>query len=72
VLEYVDVFLADPRLLAASTREELMRHLSPEQIVELTAAVALFHGFSKIAIAIGGLPDALPVSEVPTPDWPDP
>ena len=36
----------------------------------LTAGVALFHGFSKIAIAIGGLPNSLPVSEVPTPDFP--
>ena len=66
----MDVFLAEPRALADSTREELLRHLSPEQVVELTAGVALFHGFSKIAIAIGGLPNSLPVSEVPTPDFP--
>jgi hypothetical protein len=35
--------------------------------VELTAGLALFFGFSKIAIALGGIPDGLPVMEVPTP-----
>jgi hypothetical protein len=39
-------------------------------VVELTAAVALFMGFSKIAVALGGLPDAIPVHEQPTPAWP--
>jgi hypothetical protein len=27
-------------------------------------------GFSKIALAIGGVPDDLPLMEQPTPDWP--
>lgn len=71
VLEYVDVFLSEPRALVDATRKELLQHLSPEQVVELTAALALFQGFSKIAVAIGGLPESLPVTEAPTPDWPE-
>jgi hypothetical protein len=39
--------------------------------VELAAGVALFMGFSKIAIALGQAPDSMPVTELPTPDWPD-
>jgi hypothetical protein len=27
-------------------------------------------GFSKIAVALGGMPDELPVNVQPTPDWP--
>ena len=39
-------------------------------IVELTAGVALFMGFSKIAIALGSAPDDMPTIVVPTPDLP--
>jgi hypothetical protein len=49
---------------------EILRHLSPEQIVELSAALALFMSFSKIAIVLGQAPESMPVSVVPTPDWP--
>ena len=68
VLRYVDAFLTDPGTLADDVRSALLDHFRPAQVVELTAAVALFMGFSKIAIALGGLPDRIPVHEQPTPD----
>ena len=34
------------------------------------AAVFLFMGFSKIAVALSGLPDTIPVHDQPTPAWP--
>ena len=43
---------------------------TPAEIVELSAGLALFMGFSKIALALGGVPDELPVHVQPTPDWP--
>ena len=70
VLRYVDAFLASPSEIAADLRRELLAHFTPPQVVELTAAVALFMGFSKIAVALGGLPDTIPVHEQPTPAWP--
>ena len=70
VLRYTDVFLGDPHALGAELRGELLRHLSPAQVVELSAGLALFLGFSKIAVALGGLPPEIPVHEQPTPDWP--
>jgi hypothetical protein len=40
---------------------------TPAQIVELTSALALFMGFSKIAVSVGGMPESMPTMIVPTP-----
>jgi len=66
VIRYVDTFLTDPHRLGDEQRQELLGHLTAEELVELTAAVALFMGFSKIAIALGPPPD-MPTLVVPTP-----
>jgi alkylhydroperoxidase family enzyme len=70
VLAWTDAFLrptpeADPAL-----RREMLAQFSAAELVELTAGLALFMGFSKIALALGGVPDALPVHVQPTPDVP--
>jgi len=70
VLHYVDLFLASPAEIGEDLRRELLVHFTPAQLVELAAAVALFMGFSKIAVALGGLPDSIPVHEQPTPTCP--
>ena len=72
VLAWVDAFLADPAGRHESLQRELLAHYSPAQIVELTAGIALFMGFSKIAVSLGGLPDEIPVHEQPTPDVAEP
>lgn len=61
VLGLTDALLAADDVLAPSLRAGLEAHFSPAQIVELTAGIALFMGFSKIAIALGGVPDEMPV-----------
>ena len=68
MLRYTDVFLAgdgppSPDLVAAMERE-----FSAAEIVELTAGLALFMGFSKIAIACGEAPASMPTLVVPTPE----
>jgi alkylhydroperoxidase family enzyme len=70
VLRWVDAILAHRAEADTELRRELLVHFSPAQIVELTAGIALFMGFSKIAVALGGLPDEIPVHEQPTPDVP--
>jgi alkylhydroperoxidase family enzyme len=64
------VFLSGGRGLDGELRAEMLRHFTPAQIVELTAGIALFMGFSKIAIALGSAPDDMPTIVVPTPDLP--
>ena len=72
VLRTVDAFLSSPSELDSELRRELLAHFTPAQIVELMAALGLFMGFSKITVALGGLPDKIPVHEQPTPTCPPP
>ncbi|HJO23889.1 MAG: carboxymuconolactone decarboxylase family protein [Myxococcota bacterium] len=71
VLSWVDAFLADPAGRHESLHKKLLAHFTPAQIVELTAGIGLFMGFSKIAVSLGGLPDEIPVYEQPTPEVPE-
>lgn len=70
VIRYVDAFLDDPAGLDDEVREEMLREFSPAEIVELTAGIALFLGFSKIAVALGQAPASMPTTVVPTPTRP--
>lgn len=66
-LRAVDAFHDDAGALDDDARAALAAAFTPEEIVELGAGIALFLGFSKIAVALGGLPDEIPVHEQPTP-----
>jgi len=67
VLAWTDAFLADAEAPPALQREALSQ-FTPAQLVELAAANAIFMGFSKIALALGDVPDDLPLMEQATPD----
>jgi alkylhydroperoxidase family enzyme len=69
-LRAVDAFHDDAGRLDAAARAALADAFTPAELVELGAGIALFLGFSKIALALGGLPDEIPVHEQPTPDLP--
>jgi AhpD family alkylhydroperoxidase len=69
VIGYVDTMLHDPHGMTAAQRADLARELDPGQLVELTLGIGLFHGFSKIAVALGPPPE-MPRFVAPTPDWP--
>jgi len=70
VIRYADVFLTDPTRLGDAQRAEMLRCFTPSQIVELTAGLALFMGFSKIAVVLGQEPEQMPTTVVPTPTRP--
>jgi len=70
VLRFTDAFLSPTPEPDASLRREMLAHFTPAELVELTAGLALFMGFSKIAVSLGGMPESLPVNVQPTPDWP--
>lgn len=67
VLGLTDAMLAGDDALGETLRAALEAHFSPAQVVELAAGIALFMGFSKIAIALGGIPDDMPVMRSPVP-----
>ncbi len=64
------MFLHGGHELDDDLRDEMLAHFSPAQIVELTAGIALFMGFSKIAVSLGTAPDDMPTMVVPTPELP--
>jgi AhpD family alkylhydroperoxidase len=68
-IRFTDTFLREPGAFSDEQRAELLEHFTPAELVELAAGVALFMGFSKIAVALGPPPD-MPTMVVPTPDWP--
>ena len=70
VLRFTDTFLSATPEPDALLRREMLVHFTPAELVELTAGLALFMGFSKIAVSLGGMPESLPVNVQPTPDWP--
>ena len=70
-VRWADAFLADPASLAPALRAPMLKAFTPAAIVELSTALALFMGFSKIAVALGPPPRDLPVSVVPVPAVPD-
>jgi hypothetical protein len=69
VVDYVDTMLQDPHGLEEHQRDQLLANFDAGQLVELTLGIGLFHGFSKIAVALGPPPE-MPTMVVPTPDWP--
>lgn len=70
LIRYADAFLVDPGSLRDEVRAGMLRHFSPEEIVEVTACLALCMGFSKIAIVLGQAPEAMPTMVVPSPERP--
>ncbi len=68
MLRYTDVFLAGEGPPDAVLVRAMQCEFSAPEIVELSAGIALFMGFSKIAIACGEAPASMPTTVVPTPD----
>lgn len=68
VLRYTDTFLHNPSGMTSELREAMGTEFSPAEIVELTVGLATFMGFSKLAVSLGGMPESLPVSIMPTPE----
>ena len=66
-LRYTDVFLAGEGPPDDELERAMQREFTPPEIVELTAGIALFMGFSKISIAGWEAPASMPTTVVPTP-----
>ena len=56
--------------MPTETRATFDAHFSPTEQDELGVGLSLFHGFSKVLIALGCEPDEMAVTELPTPGSP--
>ncbi|MEL6893587.1 MAG: hypothetical protein AAFP84_18490 [Actinomycetota bacterium] len=53
--------------MSGAVRAEFDAHFTAGEQTELGVGLALFHGFSKVLIALGCEPDEMVVTELPTP-----
>ena len=67
IIAFTDQILTDPAGLSASFKSELLGEFTMEELVHLSLAVAHFSGFSRCAVSLGGMPDELPIMEIPLP-----
>lgn len=71
VIRFADFFLGDPHGMGeprgAEVRDDLLAAYGPDGTVELAAGLALFMGFSKIAVTLGTVPHDFPTMVIPTP-----
>ncbi|MBT4520939.1 MAG: carboxymuconolactone decarboxylase family protein [Halieaceae bacterium] len=67
ILAYTDQYLGDPGAISDSLKNQLLATFTPQELVHLSIAVAVFNGFSRCAVALGGMPDELPIMQISIP-----
>ncbi len=68
ILAYTDQYLVNPAAIDDALKASLLEVFSPAELIHLSLAVAHFNGFSRCAVALGGMPDELPIMEISLPD----
>ena len=69
-LALADAFLGADGPPSVDDQARLRAEFSDEELVELGIGLALFHGFSKMLIALGLEPEHMDTTVLPTPDRP--
>jgi alkylhydroperoxidase family enzyme len=66
-LRWTDAVLDNPGGVPADVRAGVEHYLTPPELLELTMAVALFHGLSRVLISLGMEPEEMETTVVATP-----
>jgi alkylhydroperoxidase family enzyme len=67
IVRFVDLYLHNPAPPDAAFQAALDRELSPAEQAHLALLMAYFNGFSRCAVALGGMPDSMPRMEISVP-----
>ena len=67
VLAFADVYLRAPENFDPALIADLRKHFSEEQLCHMAVSIATFNAMSKCAVGLGGMPESLPVMEIPLP-----
>jgi alkylhydroperoxidase family enzyme len=67
VLAFTDQYLNDPASLDEELKIRLQSTFTAKELVQLSIALVQFNGFSRLAVALGGMPDELPIMEISLP-----
>lgn len=66
-LAFADVYLRTPESFDPALIADLRRHFTAEQLCHMAIAVTTFNAMSRCAVSLGGMPESLPVMEIPLP-----
>lgn len=67
ILRFVDLYLHNPGPPDPALREALDAEFSPAEQCHLALLMAYFNGFSRCAVALGGMPQSMPRMEISVP-----
>jgi len=68
MLTYTDQYLDNPAPPEQELQRALLAEFSVEELLHISMAVCVFNAFSRCAVALGGMPEELPVMEISLPD----
>lgn len=64
---FADIYLCDPQRSDPALAAALHRRYSAEQLAHMAIALTFFNALSRCAVAIGGMPESMPVTRVSVP-----
>ena len=67
LIAYVDAFYTAPGEVSQDLAARLRAQFTTEELAHLALAVLYFSGFSRCAVALGGMPDELPLMQMSVP-----
>jgi len=67
LIAFADVYLLDPLSVDPKLIAELRQYFSEQQICHMAIALTTFHAMSRCAVSLGGMPESLPIMEIPLP-----
>ena len=67
IIAFTDQYLNDPGVPPPALRRQLQAEFTTQELLHLSLVVAYFNGFSRCAVALGGMPDQMPRTEISVP-----
>jgi len=67
ILAFTDQYLHKPSVPEPGLMQQLQAEFSQQELLHLSLVVAYFNGFSRCAVALGGMPDEMPRMEIAVP-----
>ncbi|MGD9598222.1 MAG: carboxymuconolactone decarboxylase family protein [Steroidobacteraceae bacterium] len=67
VLAFADLYLRTPVRVDPAVAAQLRREFTPAELTHMAIGLATFHALSRCAVSLGGMPESLPVMELPGP-----
>jgi len=64
-IAFADAYLGDPSAIAPETSAQIRAEFSKTEIAAMAVALVTFNLSSRCAVSLGGLPESVPVMEVP-------